>query len=177
MMARKVVLLLFPFLSVVFASLDLQGAVDGLVTQLKSQSNATEQGGVVMVPTVSVDLWTLLRLAAQNELKLPWVEALTFCRIYGMDLASIETREEDQLISDHLNALGLGGTTDKIVHLSGNKIGRSTFIWLNGESLIYENWAPDEPNNIAIHHCICHHKTQWYDYPCGNENHFICEEP
>jgi hypothetical protein len=38
--------------------------------------------------------------------QLNWIEAVSFCRLYGMDLVSIESREEDVLITNHLNEIG-----------------------------------------------------------------------
>ncbi|KAF4518422.1 hypothetical protein B566_EDAN002075 [Ephemera danica] len=106
---------------------------------------------------------------------LSWIEAVAFCRLYGMDLASIESREEDVLIANHLNEIGLKMTV--YVWISGNKIGRAAYMWLNGEQLIYENWTAGEPGNFATEHCIGTNKGTWYDLPCINSYHFICEEP
>ncbi|KAF4528454.1 hypothetical protein B566_EDAN015856 [Ephemera danica] len=33
---------------------------------------------------------------------LSWIDAVSFCRLFGMELASVETREEDELLIKHL---------------------------------------------------------------------------
>ncbi|KAF4522446.1 hypothetical protein B566_EDAN012346 [Ephemera danica] len=99
-----------------------------------------------------------------------WIDAVSFCRLYGMELASIETREEDQLIVAHLKSI--------VVSISGNKIGRASYMWMNGEPLPYENWSPGEPNGYATEHCLCYWVGGWGDFPCnGHSDPFICEEP
>ena len=35
-----------------------------------------------------------------------WIDANSFCRLYGMELVSIETKEEDELIIKHLASIG-----------------------------------------------------------------------
>jgi hypothetical protein len=42
----------------------------------------------------------------QKIVQMSWVDSVMFCRLYGMELASIETREEDQLIVKHLQDIG-----------------------------------------------------------------------
>ena len=46
--------------------------------------------------------------------------------------------------------------------------------------LVFENWAPGEPNNGA-HDCVHFWKNEkiwggtWADYPCNAKKFFICE--
>ncbi|KAF4528455.1 hypothetical protein B566_EDAN015857 [Ephemera danica] len=107
---------------------------------------------------------------------LSWIDAVSFCRLFGMELASVETREEDELLIKHLVSIGLG--VNKIIFISANKIGRSTYLWLNGQPLIYENWEASQPAHVATEHCMCYYSSAWHDFHCsGHPYHFICEEP
>ena len=46
--------------------------------------------------------------------------------------------------------------------------------------LVFENWAPGEPNNGA-HDCVHFWKNEkiwggtWADYPCNAKKFFVCE--
>ncbi|KAF4522444.1 hypothetical protein B566_EDAN012344 [Ephemera danica] len=192
-----------------------QGAVDRLTARFENTSDT------IAVPAVNIDLLSLVRLAAKDELKfknllgnitdfrtnlkflskevkatshldtvelggkkyffskkqhMTWIDAVSFCRLYGMELTSIETREEEQLIAAHLKSIGIGGKT--LVYTSGNKIGRSSYMWMNGKPLVYENWYPGEPASYTTQHCLAHYDGGWIDYDCHtNPNSFICEEP
>jgi hypothetical protein len=43
-----------------------------------------------------------------NLLQGTWFDALHFCRAFGMELATIETAEENKLVMDHMiNVLGI----------------------------------------------------------------------
>ncbi|KAF4527652.1 hypothetical protein B566_EDAN010877 [Ephemera danica] len=184
------------------ATSGLQDELDGLVSRLRQGGNQTTEntGGVLLLPsTFSVDMWSLLRLAVKQEVKTEleqvrertsftdnnqqriyrnWMDALTFCRMYGMDLVSVETKEENDLIVGYLDSIGL--KHDNVVHISANKIGRSTYMWLNGEPVVYANWGPDQPAHFAVRNCVGYHATpwQWIDYPCtGYERYVMCEQP
>ncbi|KAF4524442.1 hypothetical protein B566_EDAN013460 [Ephemera danica] len=194
----------------VIADTNLQTSVERLLEKL----NGSSSDHACNSPTLSLDVWPLLRLAVQQEVKeltksarsaraltpgsnyptsqldtvqlggknyffsknqkLSWIDSVMFCRLYGMELASIETREEDQLIVKHLQDIGL---KPHIVWISGNKIGRSTYIWSNGEPLIFENWHPGSPPHFATEHCMLYQNDHWTDYHCsGHDWHFVCEE-
>ena len=40
--------------------------------------------------------------------------------------------------------------------------------------LVFENWAPGEPNNGA-HDCVHLFNAQWYNYDCNYKAFFICQ--
>lgn len=74
-----------------------------------------------------------------------------------------------------LYGAGLAGKV--VVYTSGNKIGSSTYQWMNGENLKYSNWLPGQPANYASEHCLVYWEKAWHDFHCSqNEYYFICEE-
>ncbi|KAF4520401.1 hypothetical protein B566_EDAN018530, partial [Ephemera danica] len=189
----------------------LQGAVERLTARFENTSDT------IAVPAVNIDLLSLVRLAAKDEIKeetiklrqgrqaalmgrtpfptshldtvelggtkyffskkqhMTWIDAVSFCRLYGMELASIETREEDQLILAHLKSIGIVGKID--VYISGNKIGRASYMWINGEPLHYENWHASQPSDYTTEHCLTYWDGGWADFYCNSHpKAFICEE-
>ncbi|KAF4517522.1 hypothetical protein B566_EDAN006524 [Ephemera danica] len=91
----------------------------------------------------------------------------------GMDLVNIDTAEESTLIKDYVETLGL---TKQNVWISANKIGRATYAWVNGASMIYEDWYAGEPSSFADQHCLILYLRGWFDDPCLNPHYFLCEQ-
>ncbi|KTG32454.1 hypothetical protein cypCar_00009517, partial [Cyprinus carpio] len=60
---------------------------------------------------------------------------------------------------------------------------KETFTWAaNGQSVNYENWAPNEPNNNkANENCVelytsTNNKGKWNDDSCKNKKHPVCHK-
>jgi len=63
-----------------------------------------------------------------------WNKGRNYCKFHG-DLACIHSKEENDFISDHINAFGISawiGITDEIVE--------GDFRWVDGSDVTYENW-------------------------------------
>ncbi|XP_046396795.1 C-type lectin 37Db isoform X2 [Ischnura elegans] len=139
----------------------------------------------------SLNRWTmpLLKLGEKRYylgifFKANWYKANRFCRFHGMQLASISSAEENQLLEDHVKAQGLG-----LEHFwtSGTDQGEEgTFFWLsNGRPVTYTNWNAGEPNNFRYEngeeeHCLelwnrDGKGLKWNDTPCSFETYFVCE--
>ncbi|KAF4526695.1 hypothetical protein B566_EDAN015333 [Ephemera danica] len=106
----------------------------------------------------------------------PWYQASYFCNAHGMDLASIETKHENDLIMEHISEIGL---TNNHFWISGHKIGRSTWLWINGDIILFSDWATGEPNEPYTNNCIKIQSNKWYAEYCDYETTsygFICEE-
>ncbi|KAF4518423.1 hypothetical protein B566_EDAN002076 [Ephemera danica] len=107
--------------------------------------------------------------------QMSWTDAASFCRLYGMDLISAETREKDLLILQHLRSIGLGNESSG-VYTSANKIGSKDFQWAFGQPLNHTNWAPNEPSNPKVEHCVIYWRYAWADFSCTSLAFFACEE-
>ncbi|KAF4522442.1 hypothetical protein B566_EDAN012342 [Ephemera danica] len=110
-----------------------------------------------------------------NNQKTTWLDALQFCRVFGMDLASVETSEENTLLQDHLASLRI---KDHYVSISGHKIGRANYIWANGAAVDNTiGWAHGEPAQFSTENCMIMWRGFWYDLPCeAYTGYFICEQ-
>ncbi|KAF4529014.1 hypothetical protein B566_EDAN017461, partial [Ephemera danica] len=59
---------------------------------------------------------------------------------------------------------------------SAHTIGRSTWLWINGEIINYADWATGQPMNPAQHSCMFIYRGDWYNNNCNNAHRaFICE--
>ncbi|KAF4518421.1 hypothetical protein B566_EDAN002074 [Ephemera danica] len=145
------------------------------ITKLK-QNRSTTFTGQSTFPISHLDTVELggRKYFFSTKQHMTWIDAVTFCRLYGMELTSVETKAEDELIAGHLKSIGQGGS---IVYISGNKIGRSSYTWLNGEPLRYENWHTGNPAQFSTEHCIVYYQSSWADFHCHSDpKPFICEE-
>ncbi|XP_065344655.1 C-type lectin domain family 4 member K-like isoform X2 [Cloeon dipterum] len=107
--------------------------------------------------------------------KLNWYLARKFCISNGMQLASIESKAESEALTPVL--LQAGG----FFWLSGTDLGsEGKFYWDNGtgkDVKDFTNWVGTQPDNHqGNEHCL-HEKPGigWNDYPCENQEKFICE--
>jgi hypothetical protein len=107
-----------------------------------------------------------------------WVSAVSFCHVFGMTLASLETQEEH----DHL--LSLAKNLDSQVYIGGTDIGsEGQFYWISsGQPIDYPvKWKAGEPNNVEnTEHCLqLWIETDGYrindHVRSGNRQPFICE--
>ncbi|KAF4526699.1 hypothetical protein B566_EDAN015337 [Ephemera danica] len=60
---------------------------------------------------------------------------------------------------------------------SAHKIGRSTWLWINGEIMIYDDWANGQPDSLETYRCMFLSGGDWYNYECEQSimKAFICE--
>ena len=53
------------------------------------------------------------------------------------------------------------------------------FEWVSGLPVVYDNWAPGEPNNSGGEDCTHFNwfGTQWNDLSCFSTQPYVCESP
>lgn len=134
-----------------------------------------------------------------------WTTAEQMCKNRGMNLISILTKEDEHILHDFINkkhsefdiflkilkkyddkfyrffhfTAVLKYTVDcDYIWTGGYRERRGgKWLWNNGKSFKYTNWLPSEPIDISDQNCISLTRNmQWYDYPCENENCYICEK-
>ncbi|KAI8499378.1 hypothetical protein Bbelb_231420 [Branchiostoma belcheri] len=79
--------------------------------------------------------------------KVKWSTANSRCKQHGANLASVQSREENDFIA-MLITNAPKGTVRHLVWF-GLCRGKGGFSWTDGSDLTYTNWAPGEPNNRA----------------------------
>jgi len=116
--------------------------------------------------------------------KANWFKAKQFCRYHGLHLASINAEEEQTLLEEHINNIGMG---EEHFWTSGaDQAEEGSFFWMsNGKPITYANWNSGEPNNFRYdngeeEHCLelwdrDGDGLRWNDTPCSFETYFICE--
>ncbi|KAM7343759.1 C-type lectin mosGCTL-7-like [Cochliomyia hominivorax] len=107
-----------------------------------------------------------------------WHAALELCNSQNQVLASVDNKDDTLKLLSTLSNYGLlyGG--------SGFWLGASdlshcgTWSWIkNGQTLLYTNWGPGEPNNAGGNeHCLeLLNNGQWNDFNCNENRRVICE--
>ncbi|KAL3285470.1 hypothetical protein HHI36_000002 [Cryptolaemus montrouzieri] len=112
--------------------------------------------------------------------KTNYFKAMQFCHDHGMQLLSIMTREENDLILTYLYNF-----SKNLVDLwtSGSDLGEEgTFVWLStGKGLNFTYWGNGQPDNAGNdENCLEIWKFDgktyaWNDRSCMFDAHFICE--
>ncbi|XP_037044567.1 C-type lectin 37Db-like [Bradysia coprophila] len=114
--------------------------------------------------------------------KVNWYKAAHICKFNGMDLASIDSMEENNIVAMLINMSGCGDASPRF-WTSGNDLGAfREWYWLaNGKPMSFTNWGANEPNNSndTNERCVeIRWKDQaytWNDLPCNSNLFFICE--
>jgi hypothetical protein len=103
-----------------------------------------------------------------------WSDARTYCVQNGYDLVSISSSAEQAFLTGEESSRSSSpfwiGYNDR-----GNE---GTFTWVNGETPVYVNWRPGQPNNNNNEDCVEDNSQdtgQWNDVDCAQTRHFICE--
>jgi hypothetical protein len=117
----------------------------------------------------SADAQTCYRAVAEAA---SWTDAFAGCQAWGGGLAIIESREEDELIGQHISASSWIGASDLVQE------GR--MLWIGGAPVTFGNWSTDQPDDFqGREDCVV--KTMpvgsWNDLPCRNLNAYVCERP
>jgi len=116
--------------------------------------------------------------------KANWYKAEQYCRFHGMHLASINSKEQQDDLENHIESFGMG---HEHFWTSGTDQGEEgKFFWMStGKPVTYENWNAGEPNNFRYEngeeeHCLelwnrDGKGLRWNDTPCSFETFFVCE--
>ena len=117
---------------------------------------------------------------------MPWSRAVDHCSNIGGHLAAIDNRAEDNFVYTRL-AKAYERNRDDILLGGTDQEQEGRWVWANGETMEYTNWASGEPNNCAASEiygkCMPEnlvtydheHPGQWNDVPAGGGTKFLCE--
>lgn len=115
----------------------------------------------------SADSGTCYLAATQSA---SWTDAFAACQMWGGGLVIIDSREEDELIGQHIAATSWTGASDLVQE------GR--MLWIGGAPVTFAHWAVGQPDDFqGREDCVV--KTvpagSWNDLPCRNLNAYVCE--
>lgn len=109
--------------------------------------------------------------------KKTWFESRDFCKAIGGELASIKSKDEQQVIWRLITS---SGSYHELFWL-GLTYGSPSegFTWSDGSPVSYENWAYGEPNNYQnVEYCgelKGDPGMSWNDINCEHLNNWICQ--
>ncbi|XP_065351774.1 low affinity immunoglobulin epsilon Fc receptor-like [Cloeon dipterum] len=108
-----------------------------------------------------------------------WHVADANCKIMGMQLATIETAHENNVVINHLNTLG---APDRAMFwISGTDLGaEGRFVWsTTGQRIGFSQFHRGQPDNMRRReNCLQYYKVgsfAWNDYECDKGSRYICE--
>ncbi|XP_048733082.2 perlucin-like protein [Ostrea edulis] len=105
-----------------------------------------------------------------------WMDGMKMCEIHGGYLVHIETAEEDNFITQQMQAYALHD-----IWVGGSDwTNEGTWVWEpEGKTFQYFNFAPHKPNNAHGQNCLSKamsHNYQWDDEDCDDYMEYICEK-
>ncbi|XP_005871830.1 PREDICTED: pulmonary surfactant-associated protein D [Myotis brandtii] len=103
----------------------------------------------------------------------PFQEAQQVCAQAGGQLPSPRSEAENHALQQLVQVEDKGNA---FLSMTFSKV-EGRFTYPGGESLVYTNWAPWEPNNDGGNeHCVeIFTNGKWNDRPCGDKRLVICE--
>lgn len=72
-----------------------------------------------------------------------WENAQAYCEAVGGYLAAITSQEENEFLYNYMRQQGYDSAYFGLAGVNST----GTWVWCNGETVSYTNWAPGEPNN------------------------------
>jgi len=111
-----------------------------------------------------------------------WPDARTYCQGLGGDLVSVTSYQRQSEV-EAVIASNKQGRYSHPHHWIGlhDHVTEGTFVWVNGSSVQFENWAPGEPYGYEegeFRDCVLMQpdiqQYQWRDYPCNMLIRSIC---
>ncbi|XP_022330695.2 macrophage mannose receptor 1-like isoform X2 [Crassostrea virginica] len=114
--------------------------------------------------------------------RMPWIEARQKCQKYGMELVSVKSTTELEVVREIIvrgaqNNVWIGLTNlRKESDLFQNRV---YWYWSTGEDVGFTNWAYFEPSDNLLNsdeECVyMDYKGLWYDETCDKEYAFMCK--
>ncbi|XP_053687332.1 perlucin-like [Sabethes cyaneus] len=109
-----------------------------------------------------------------------YFEAWRGCQYYGQQLASITTREENEILRELLD---MPEHANHTYWIAGTDVGRKgSWIWItnNEPVVLFTNWGHVGPDMSQRQNCMtvgrfADDRTMWDDVECDQNMYFICE--
>jgi hypothetical protein len=98
-----------------------------------------------------------------------WFTAEADCNAWGGHLVSISTPEEDVFV---------GSLLSSSIWLGANDASSPFGVWSDGSAIVYDNWAPGQPDVVPSLDCIEKRQVDgepWFDQPCDSSEMYVCE--
>ncbi|XP_073485831.1 macrophage mannose receptor 1-like [Aquarana catesbeiana] len=112
-----------------------------------------------------------------DDEKKTWMESRDFCRAIGGDLLSLNSKDEELVVSSMLSSANIYRNIFWMGLMSSDPI--EGFQWSDGSAVIYENWGYGEPNNHqGVELCgelSSDYRLSWNDRHCEHPADWICE--
>lgn len=142
---------------------------------LKTTSVYTDVLIHLLLILVNVEGWTYHW--KDNE-TMTWNETRKWCLTEYTDIVMVHNENVTYFLKNNLKEK----SSSPYYWIGLRKI-KETFTWAaNGQSVNYENWAPNEPNNNkANENCVelytsTNNKGKWNDDSCKNKKHPVCHK-
>ncbi|TKR96503.1 hypothetical protein L596_010511 [Steinernema carpocapsae] len=112
-----------------------------------------------------------------------WTQSETLCQSYGAHLASISNLDENAfLVQLAEESVGKGKVQNNAWIGYTSSKNKNQYMWSDGCTFNYTNWAPREPNNRGTEHCAelyiedTKKKAKWNDNFCGFKKTILCKK-
>ncbi|XP_039449697.1 perlucin-like protein [Culex pipiens pallens] len=120
------------------------------------------------------------KYVAMTEKK-TFLEAWRACQFFGLQLASVRTKAENELLRNLVVQPEHSAST---FWLAGTDLGwEGRWIWITNNSplVIFSNWAFGNPDNSNNQDCMivgsnANDPTMWDDVQCTDKHKYICEK-
>lgn len=102
-----------------------------------------------------------------------WNESKVFCDELNSDLGTITSKRQNLFLSNMV-----AKDSSDLVWLSAQKRQFLSYLWPNGDSLVYSNWGPASPSCSDSCCGITFNPAdaQWFDVNCTEKHGIICEK-
>ncbi|XP_058959077.2 uncharacterized protein [Pocillopora verrucosa] len=106
-----------------------------------------------------------------------WDDALLGCALDNGTLASLESREEADLV---VSLIAKANLTEAWIGLHDRST-EGRYVWVSGSQIPFSEWLPGEPDGNEGQSCIVQAKGEygpgWADRQCSDRKAFVCEVP
>jgi Lectin C-type domain len=110
-----------------------------------------------------------------------WTGAQSVCKGAGLNLITIHDKAQSDALAAVLAAKGLSGQNSAVFTGLNDSATEGTFVWVDGSTEPFRNWASGQPNNSLIggdpsgEDCVViEADSGWWDFPCSQAVGFIC---
>uniref|UniRef100_A0A8C9Z6R9 C-type lectin domain-containing protein n=1 Tax=Sander lucioperca TaxID=283035 RepID=A0A8C9Z6R9_SANLU len=106
-----------------------------------------------------------------------WIDAESFCKAAGGNLASVHSEEEHVFLRTFINQV----TGAYITSWMGgsDSVQEGVWMWSDGSTFDYKSWAWGQPDNfLLVEHCLLinYLGINWNDAPCNIILPFLCSK-